>query len=394
MKRYFYLIVLALIFSCNLVQAQVYSSDQAFDGFIRKYLKDAGLDSTSQVAKAKVFTENAAGSLVLSPTLFNDIDLSAYELLSASFNFSDDKTTQKIVVAPFRLLEVKYNEANRSRKNVLSNMKGNLSHRSGIVTIGLGAGYDSSSPYSKKSQRQLKEVYRNFPTPDPIPDTLKSNFIIYEKTSLADYQKRLDSLLIAYDELRLKNVHKFTLGYSVQLFPIILGKGNVDNYDSLNHESESSHVFSGSYSYFRNSYNAGIQVSFNLLWARASPAHGQKLQPYYGPAIAYKKRLIKFASISQLRSEPAYTSSHFIPSLYFGLSFEGRYFAGKAQDKEYVIDKIEQLDTYTLFFDFAISKASQLRFAVPWTKQKFVDNKSTACLGTAIQYNFIISNLN
>jgi hypothetical protein len=331
---------------------------------------------------------------VLSPTLFNDLDLSAYELLSASFNFSDDKTTQKIVVAPFRLLEVKYNEANRSRKNFLSNIKGNLSHKSGIVTIGLGAGYDSSSPYSKKSQRQLKEIYRKFPTPDAIPDSLKNNFVIYEKTLLADYQKRLDSLLIAYDALRLKDVHKFTLGYNIQLFPVILGKGSLDNYDSLNHESESAHVFSGSYSYFRNSYNSGIQVSLNLLWARASPADGQKLQPYYGPAIAYKKRLIRFASTSQLKSEPAYTSSHFIPALYCGVSFEGRYFAGKTKDREYVKEKIERLDSYTVFFDFAVSKASYLRFAIPWTKQKFIDNKSTAGFGTAIQYNFIISNLN
>lgn len=361
-----------------------FSQDQIVPDFFRDQI---AADSTVGIEKTKLFVLDNSGNLFSQPSLFDDIDLSSYELLSTNLSFKDDKTTQKIVLAPFKL--------GSQSSSLLSSFKLNLALKNKITTFGLGIGGDNSSPYSKKSVRKLKEIYSGkVKSPDTIP--ANTSFSEFEKTHLKQYKKTLDSLLIEYNTARQKNILKYTIGYNVQLFPVLFAKGNANDFDSLNDKSIKSHVATISGTYAQNTIDESWSLTCNLnfLRSRSSALEGQEMQSYFGPSFSGKVRVKKFLSEEKLRKNSAFLKSYFIPALFFGVSYEGRYYKGKESGKQFIMDGIESQSAFTFFLDFVVSKSSQFRIGIPITRQKLIDTETITSLGTTIQYNFKISNLN
>jgi hypothetical protein len=335
-------------------------------------------------SRKNFFLVDNSGNLISQPNLYDDIDLNSYELLSANLSFKDNMSTQKIVFAPFKLTN--------SNNLFLNNLKTNISLKNKITTIGIGVGGDRSSPYSKRSIKILKQIYQGLQSPT-VPKDSTVTYEDYKKTVLAEYQKVLDSAYILYNKKRLKNVWKYTIGYNIQLYPNLAASGTANNFDSLNSYSVKSHIFSLSGSYSTNAYKHTLSGNLNFLWSRASAISGQEIQPYFGPSASYKLRILNFMNDRLLKKNENYKKDLFIPALYIGVAFEGKYYQGSDQNKIYIIDGIEEQTSVMLFFDVLISKSAQFRIGLPYISQKFVDTTTLESIGTTVQYNFKLVNL-
>lgn len=370
-------------------------------------------------------------------TLFNDIDLSSYELLSANLSFTDKDQTQKVVLAPFRLTN------NPAQFKFLVNTKVNLSLKDKITTFGIGFGGDNTSPYSRRANRIRTGIFTGIPAPgfDPrnLPPTLEQQLLrilncemtdpvrnrIFDSLgirncidpemlsvifsidsvkrrqlildafnkSVANVNHTLDSLLLVYDKAIARNAFKWTLGYNKQFFPNLFAQGTANNFDSLNHYNSKADNISISATYSYNNNQLVFTGAYNHIYAKSSAAKGQKMVPYYGPAFSASVRIFSFFKQAVLDTMAIYKKSLFVPSLNAGLSFEGKYADNASKYAPYYQDKIKRTVVWTPYLDILISPILQFRIALPIVRNTLTGDEKVTAAGANIQYNFKLSNL-
>ncbi|MBX2905211.1 MAG: hypothetical protein KF744_04180 [Taibaiella sp.] len=316
-------------------------------------------------------------------TIFSELDISSYDLLSANLSFSDKDQVQKVVIAPFRIMGATKNQW-------ISNSKLNLSLKDKVTTIGVGTGWDNSSALSKESEMFRQLCFNKLGTVS-IPQGATVDDVMQR---IADFEKeKLISALIRYDSLRMLNVFKFSTGYNFQLFPVLFAQGGVSNFDSLNHFGLKSHNISGAATYSYNSSQIIVTASYNQIFERKSAEKGQILVPYYGPSINASIRLFKLLSYVKLRNTASFVKSRFIPSLNLGTSWEGKYPATGNNYKLYYKDNITRTDAFTPYVDILITPEAQFRLGFPIIRNEYAGSGDATSMGANIQYNFKISNL-
>ena len=359
--------------------------DSVETDFVRVLLKDSAMLRIIDSAKAEErnnlnnFLFDAAGNLINQMNLFDDIDLSTHELFSTNLSYSNT-SAQKIVVSPWKIA--------RSTSQLLCNIRLNINQKDKITTVGAGFGYDGSSPYTA-SVEKLKTSFDSLEAPK-VPG--KMSYSDFKNTLLAKYEEKLDSALIEYNKKRLKNVWQYNLAYNAKLFSVITSSGDANDFDSLNTYTFKSHVITIDAAYSHNTYESVLSGKINFIWERASAVDGQKMQFFLGPSFTAKTRIYNFLSENKLRKNEDYIKSQFIPSIYIGAAFEGKYFEG--DNPELLEDGLKNETSLTFFFDVLITKSSQFRVGFPISRQEYYDAGTSTFIGSILQFNIAISNVN
>lgn len=355
-------------------------------------------------------------------SLFNEIDLSSYELLSANLSFSDKDQTQKIVLAPFRLTN------DPVRWGQLTNTKLNFALKDNITTLGFAFGGDNTAPYTRRSVQIRARVFSDLPVPG-IPagvttfedylltalsdcgdnclsperlDSLKEFYHkkklqeVFENYNRTELQRANDSIqkfLLKYDKLVARHVWKWSLGYNIQLFPNLFAQGTVNDFDSLNHFDLKSHNFSATVTYAFSNNLVVLTGAYNQIYARTTAEETQGVVPYYGPAFTASCRIWSFFKQEQLDTMASYRKNLFVPSLNIGLGVEARYADAASKYYKYYKDGIQNTVVWTPFFDILINPALQFRVALPITQVEYLNKEKTMYAGAVIHYSFKLSNL-
>jgi len=260
------------------------------------------------------FLWDRGSSFTPQSTLFNDIDMSSYELISANLSFTDKDQTQKIVLSPFRLTN------DPMKFGALTNTKLNLALKDKITTFGIGFGGDNAAPYSRRATKIRNALFNNLPvssspmitspswehqlrlliecqSKDPVKsncidsniikvfialDSIKNRQLVLDAFNKAESSenKLLDSILLVYDKRVAKNVIKWTVGYNKQLFPNLFAKGTANDFDSLNHYNSKSDNITGSITYSTNNNQLVIIGTYNQIYARTTAVKSQNVVPY------------------------------------------------------------------------------------------------------------------
>jgi hypothetical protein len=367
------------------------------------------------------FITDYSGGRTSQVNLFNDIDLSVYELAAANFSFTDKDQVQKINFQPFKLLD--------KSNNLLNSIKLNVAQKKDITTFGIGFGGDYSDPFSNRGSRILDEVYNYHASlPRPIvADTLKFSKLrdsinntnntnemkkilivtlvdipsakIIEKAKQdndkqnQEFKKNiLDSLLLKYDERRAHHVIKWTVGFNTQFFSIFSAKGASNDFESLNYYGNKANVYSAtiSYSYDRGSIN--LSGGYNYLNSRKNANKGSDKINYNGFSLSLSKRLVSFLNEEKLKTNENYKKSLFIPSLLLGGSGELK----TTEEDNFILieDGIKRAQVVTIFTDILISPTAQFRISLPIQNNRLVSGDKMSYLGATVQYTLKFSNLN
>lgn len=312
----------------------------------------------------------------------NDIDMSSYELLSTNLSFSDKDQVQKIIVLPFKVSE------NENIRKWLGTFKVNVALKGGISTFGAGIGGDNSDAFSRRGKRILFNYQKNDKTPRVPKDN--ESFEEYEKNVLIPYKSHLDSMLVKYNEERMRRVFKWTIGYNVQLFSVLSSKGDVAGFDTLNIHTVKSENYSGAFTYSIINGEVILGAGINYANARKSAAKSQERIDYWTQSASLSFRLFNLMRKEELERSEEYKKIMLQPAIHGGVSYE--YTEAKG-DFIYYIDGIKSTKTISPFIDIIISSALQFRISVPIIRNEYVDAGSKTVLGANLQYNFKLSNL-
>lgn len=282
------------------------------------------------------------------PSIYNAVNLNSYELLTTNIQVSKENSLQKMVLAPFKLSE-------NTSLGFLRETKINLAQKDGISTIGIGFGFDSSSPFTKKNDAILEGLVF---TTDPVQGTDPDHVFEAKKAII---ERKNDLLRVkAYEEM-LKNSFKITAGYNISFFEIIGGDevdldqdGVIDN----KHRVESNN-FSMSLT-FVGSIKSAVSLTGHYSSKLASSKDGEKRVDYAGGSLAYGRQV--FVLNKKYEESQDYLKSLFVPSIVAGASLE---LQTAVSNKLSAKDGIITTWALTPFLDFKINPKNQFRIGVP-----------------------------
>ena len=355
------------------------------------------------------------------PILTDDINMNFYEIITTNLKFTKEENLQKVVFAPFKLSSSPYHD-------ILSETKFNLAQKNDISTIGIGLGFDNSSPYSKRGHKIfnsisnptsrtrdffiIEDTYKpkvipSVPNPNDanFPDKLREYYsaLKYYNDSLnvyndilkiaqrdtAVYNREVDSLYgYRYSEKLVRNSFKLTLSYNISLFKII-GGSKIKNTDSVvtNYYTIKSNSVGLSGIYNFNSLS-GISFGLNYIYKRASAEQDQKAAEYVGASFSYSFTAIKF--IRDYLNDPEYKKSLFLPCMRSGVTFE---LLNCFNNKSFAEDGIVQNYIAIPFLEFKIKPTAQFRAGVPFKIYKS-NGKDQLGLGPFIQLTLQLADIN
>ncbi|MDT0678517.1 hypothetical protein [Autumnicola musiva] len=309
------------------------------------------------------------------PAIYNAVNLNTYELLTTNIQVSKEDNLQKIVFLPLKLM---------TSKNIgfLRETKINIAQKNGISTFGLGIGFDSSSPFSKRGTRILNEAFSGFPAQRPKGETEKDyEYEIYK----SKYYYSMDSTYAETYEKLLRKSFKVTIGYNISLFEVIGGdKVDLDNDDVIdNYFVTESNNFSMYLTYIFSSKTA-ISINGHYSSALASPKQNEKQVEYLGGSFSFAQRLCVLNK--KYRKTPDYLKTLFVPSIVGGASIE---FKDAVSNIDFVKNGITETLAITPYLEFKINPKNQFRAGVPI--KKFEGIKEEISFGPFIQWTLQIA---
>ncbi len=269
--------------------------------------------------------------------LFHDVDLSAYQLLSASLQFD----RQKLVFAPGRLAE-RY-------VPILSETRLNVSQAYSIVTVGVGTSWTNAAPEGGRALAIARDVLSAAPERDVAED-------------LDAYMDRVGPLVVERFHERLStNALIVTAALNARLFDVIGGTAVDDDGDGLDdhaHRLKSWDLGAGVS--WGLGPRTGLDAACHYRRSRLSAEEGSSLVPYHGASLSATLRL---ATLDRdYRAYYAYQRALFLPSLVAGLGVEFLRCDGDAERCE---DALRERWILTPFVDFRLAQTNQLRVGLP-----------------------------
>lgn len=381
--------------------------------------------------------------------IFNDVSLNSFELLSTNIQFSKDNDLQKVVFAPFKLIDL--NDSRNKNLNFLYNTKLNLAQKNKISTIGIGFTWDNSTHFSKRGKeiarkmiaptaaevnikvnkefltkingdikkseesnsvyefsnkmasflKSIIELLEKSPSTALLPDKSKSEFDD-EGFTLPDYlyytdlkkayqtksQEILDTeLALKYFKALQENSIKITFGGNISLYDVLSGDDIDADNDNLNDTEHSTQQknISLGITHILNE-KYGYSLTGYLLEKRASAEQGNSFVPYYGFSAAFGARTWILNKDYQKTKE--YKESLFVPSIHTGFSFE--YLKCNGDDNEDCADGILWKYSLTPYIEFKINPKNQFRLGIPFSRLNQLDSEKTV-VGPFIQWRLQLS---
>lgn len=307
------------------------------------------------------------------PIIYNSVNLNTYELLTTNLQVSKEDDLAKIVFAPLKLIDPE-------KVGFLRETRLNLAQKNDISTIGIGIGFDNSSPFCKRADRIFEKVtFKTLEPPKPGQtdydyEFYKSNFYYGLDTTYAKAYKSL-----------LENSFKVTLGYNLSLFKIIGGDLVDINNDSIidnYYKIESNNLSLGlTYIYtIKTAFN--LTAHFNSKYA--SPKENEKKVDYIGGSLSFAQQI--FVLNKDYKKTKDYLKSLFIPSIVLGVSLE---YQKAINNKSFAKDGIDESFAITPFSEFKINPKNQFRIGVPIINYSGI-NKEIA-FGPFIQWTLQIA---
>jgi len=301
------------------------------------------------------------------PSIYNAVNMNSYELLTTNIQVSKENSLQKLVLAPFKL-------SDQTKPVFLRETKINLAQKNGISTIGIGFGFDSSSPFTEANDSELANLsFTTIPLQGADPD-----HVYQAKKALIE---RKNDLLRAkaYEDM-LENSFKITVGYNISFFEIIGGdKVDLDQ-DSVidNKYRVESNNFSLSLTFVR-SIKSALSVTAHYSSKLASPKEGELRVGYAGGSLAYGHQI--FVLNKKYDESQDYLKSLFVPSIVLGGSIE---LQTAVSNKSSAKDGIVTTWAFTPFLDFKINPKNQFRIGVPFKRYSGV--KKEVAFGPFLQW--------
>jgi len=309
------------------------------------------------------------------PVLYNAVNLNTYELLTTNMQVSKEENLQKIVFAPFKLTD-------SDKTGFLRETRINVAQKNGISTFGIGLGFDSSSPFSKRGTEIINKAFTNFPSERPKGETEKEyEFEFYR----SNYYASMDSVYAALYEQLLRNSFKITLGYNISLFEIIGGDPvDLDNDNIIdNYFVTESNNLSLGVTYIFSSKTA-ININGHYSSKVASQKESEKSVGYAGGSLSFAQRL--FVLDKNYRLNPEYVKTLFVPSIVSGFSME---YQRAISNEAYAKNGITETLVITPYLEFKINPKNQFRIGVPIKKYEGTINEVS--LGPFIQWTLQIA---
>jgi hypothetical protein len=161
----------------------------------------------------------------------------------------------------------------------------------------------------------------------------------------------------------------------------------------LNYFNTKANTISASGTYGFDNNCLVLTATYNQLYARTTAVKDQKTVPYYGPSFSASVRLFKLVDQTILDTSASYRKNLFVPSLNFGISYEGRYADRAFKYEPFYQDNIKRTVAWTPYLDVLITPALQFRLAIPIVRNTLVTNDKQIAAGANIQYNLKLSNL-
>ena len=291
--------------------------------------------------------------------LFHEVDLSAYQLLSASLQFD----RQKLVFAPWRLTE-RY-------VPVLSETRFNVSQAYSIVTVGVGTSYTNAAPEGGRALAIAREVLPAAPAR-------------VEGEELEDYVERVAPVLVERFHERIStNAVVVTVGVNAQLFEVVGGSfvdDDGDGRDDHGHRLRSWDV-GGGVSWGLGP-RAGLDFAYHYMRRRMSPEGGTELVPHHGVSASGTVRVAMLDR--DHRGYDVYQRTLFVPSIVTGLGVEYLRCDGDAARCE---DSLRDRWVLTPFVDFRLAQTNQIRLGLPIERRVDFDDDGRVELKPVFQYS-------
>lgn len=309
------------------------------------------------------------------PVLYNEVNMNTYELLTTNVQVSKIDNLQKIVFSPLKLSE-------KGSVSTLRETKINLAQKNGISTLGIGVGWDNSSPYSKRGDDILARIIF---TTIPIQAAGEDDY---------DYEIRKAKIIrgnqVKYADaykLMLENSFKFTLGYNISLFEIIGGDKVdldqdmvIDNYNSVeghNYSLGLTHVFS---------LKSALSLTTHYTKKLGSAKANEKIVDYIGGSLSFAHQIIVLNKDYE-KSED-YLKTLFVPSIILGASIE---YQKAVSNTSFAKDGITNALAITPSADFKINPKNQFRIGIPI--KKISGFKDEASFGPFLQWTLQIAKI-
>jgi hypothetical protein len=275
----------------------------------------------------------------------------------------------------------------------LADFKILFTHTSSSSILGLGLGFDNSSPRSKRSRKIVKSIFNkeNIKTHRARYPSEKADE--YDKNVIQPYIKKLeDSRLKVYEE-RAKKSFALNIGYNQEFFSVLSAKSeNLPDFDSLNYFGTKSNIFRLSSSFSLNTSQWVFSASANSMNMRKNAEKGQEKIPYFGYSLGINYRVFKFIrDPKKLRENDNYKKSLFIPGVHLGLLFD--YLNTDSKEYKFVKDKIIRRQQFSPTLDVLLTPAAQFRFSFPIIKDNTFDGTEKVTLGTTVTYALKLSSL-
>jgi hypothetical protein len=295
-------------------------------------------------ARAATFTAGLDDAVYATTTgpeaaheLFHEVDLSPYQLLSASLQFD----RQKLVFTPGRLAE-RY-------VPVLSETRFNVSQAYGIVTVGAGTSYTNAAPEGGRALAIARDVLEDAPARDAGEE-------------LEAYVERVGPLVVErFHERLAANAVLLTAAVNAQLFEVIGGTAVDEDGDGLDdhaHRLRSWDV--GGAVTWGITARAGLDAAYHYQRKRATAEAGAPLVPHHGASIS---TTVRVATLDRdYRAYDAYQRALFLPSIVVGMGAEFLRCRGDAERCE---DAVRDRWVFTPFLDFRLAQTNQLRVGMP-----------------------------
>lgn len=190
-------------------------------------------------------------------------------------------------------------------------------------------------------------------------NTLKTEKINnVRSTFMVDYYKRL-----------YRHGFKFNLGYNIGIYNILASDSINNDLDSLqdNYYSIQSHNISFS-AIYNPCWNVAISSSVYSKWARKSSEQGNAYVPYVGVNAAFSAFVWNFDGKNKYMDKTNFKDYGFKPGLVLGVSFEYLTGIGDSATYQYFDQDIKWKWALSPFFEIRITKETQLRISVPFSK--------------------------
>jgi hypothetical protein len=301
----------------------------------------------------------AAVSSLVSDALEFDFTTDPYSLVSATIQFKDDGTKQKLSLTPLKL---------QRDRTAWDGWTIGLVTGGSTATLSTGVAYDQAAHYAPRRRNVIREFNLNArPTP-PLRGA---------EESLAAYTARVDTLMAqAYSDYwmrRFRHTNVFSLTGALQTFAgLPASRVDLDG-DSLtdNEYAVKSYGVTAQWTHRWSFWTAGT-LTLQAGERRTAAKEDTPLRTFYGAGISVARTVFILDPEYMLSKD--YRSKLYVPSISAGASFDWQQCDGAPLECD---DRIVERWTAMPFVDVRLPGGAQFKLGIPFKNERIGDTSGT-----------------